>query len=228
MKVAKSLGSRAASNILLAILAVGILMAPIGVNANHAPANKVVAAGSKAVESAPGERVELLKASIKTSGPTDLILALSLECTILTGLVTGPSEDGGATDSATATGRVVAWIEIDDKIVPINSISSSTLTATPSQGGEADKVTFCDRTYSRTVTDGEDPLDGLDEENDYIRTKSSHAFNWLRLNLGSGPHKIVVYGTLTKETVNDATAEAIVGNRTLIVLPEKLANDASI
>jgi len=37
-----------------------------------------------------------------------------------------------------------------------------------------------------------------------------------------------VKATLTESTTGDATAEALIGNRSLIVEPTKLANDASI
>jgi hypothetical protein len=204
---------------ILAALLVGMLVAgPQGVLATHTPADKVVAAGSKMEVVGPGEEIELLSSRLRTSKPADLILSVSLECSILTKLITGPSGDGAA-DSAMARGQVLVWVEIDGAIVPINS----------GQGGtENDKVTFCDRVYERTVTDTEDPLDGQDTEEDYIRTKAANAFNWLHLNTGSGIHEIVVKATLTTNTAGDAAAEALVGNRTLIVEPTKLANDASV
>jgi hypothetical protein len=46
--------------------------------------------------------------------------------------------------------------------------------------------------------------------------------------MGSGTHTIVVKATLTEATNGDATAEAVIGNRSLIVEPETLANDATI
>ena len=190
------------------------------------PADKVVAAGSKLAVIGPNEVTTLLTSTLRTSSPTDLILSVSMECSIFTGLVTGPSSDGG-TSTSMASGHVRAWIEIDGKIVPVNSVSQ-TPQLTPPGGGEGDKVTFCNRTYQRTVKDSENPLDGQDIEDDYIATKAANAFNWLRLNLGSGVHTIVVKGTLMQATTGDATAEAAVGNRSLIVQPAKLANDASI
>jgi hypothetical protein len=197
------------------------------VMATHTPADKVVASGSKLAVLGPGDSVPILQATLKTSSPTDLILGVAMECSIFTRLVTGPSDQGG-TDTATASGHVRAWVEIDGKIVPINSVSSSTIGATPTAGNDSDKVTFCNRTYSRTVTDAENPLDGQDIEDDFIDTKSANSFNWLRLNMGSGAHTIVVKATLTESAQGDATAEAVIGNRSLIVEPEKLANDASI
>ncbi|MGH9282761.1 MAG: hypothetical protein ACRD0S_07470 [Acidimicrobiales bacterium] len=208
----------------LAVIAASVW--PRGAEANHQPADKVVAAASKLEEISPREEVTLLTSTLRTSAPTDLILSVSMECSIFTGLVTGPSSDGG-TDSAMASGHVRAWVEIDGKIAPINSVSTSTLVAT-SAGNDSDKVTFCSRTYQRTVTDNENPLDGQDIEDDYIDTKSANAFNWLRLNMGPGSHTILVKGTLSQATSGDASASAVVGNRSLIVQPAKLANDASI
>lgn len=203
-----------------AAVAVGVLLfgGVFGARATHLPADKVVAAGSTLEVVGPNAEVTILTATMRTSSPTDLILSVTMECSIFTRLLTGPSGDGGAS-SATAAGTVRAWVEVDGHIVPVNS---------GGPGTEADKVTFCNRVYSRTVTDAEDPLDGQDIEEDFIDTKSANAFNWLRLNVGPGPHTIKVKATLLQKTAGDATAEAAIGNRTLVVEPAKLANDAEI
>lgn len=195
-------------------------------NSNAQPANKVVGAGSKLVVLGPGEEVSILEASVKTSKPTDMVFSVSLECSILTRLVTGPSEEGGS-DSALASGVVRVWVEVDGFIVPINSASEPPQDP-PAAGGVADKVTFCSRTYSRTVMDAEDPQDGQDIEDDYIDTKNANAFNWIRLNMGSGTHDIVVKADLTETAQGDATAEAAIGNRVLVAEPTKLANNAVV
>ena len=82
----------------------------------------------------------------------------------------------------------------------------------------------------RTVSDTENLLDSQDMESDFIDRKSSNSFTWLRLNLGNlpAPHKIEVVATLTESATPDATAQAMIGNRSLIVEPAKLANDATI
>ena len=194
-------------------------------NGGPTPANKVVAAASKRVVVAPDLNEVLMSATMKTSKPTDLMFQVTLECTILTALKTS-NED----NSATASGTVLVWIEVDDQVVSLQSVSEPPQNPTP-PGNDSDKVTFCDREYQRTVTDDEDntPPDGIDIEDDYIRTKSSHAFNWVKMNLGSGIHKIEVVADLTTAVDGDnARAEAIVGNRSLIVEPTKMANDAVI
>jgi hypothetical protein len=111
---------------------------------------------------------------------------------------------------------------------------------------ETDSATYCNRIYERTVVDREGEGGAIDAERDFIRTKTANAFNWLALNVGKGIHTIEVKadldvsstGTLgTEETpcpdttvpgTGGTCAEAFVGNRTLIVEPAKLANDASV
>ena len=205
--------------IALAALAVGGTQ---GVFATHAPANKVVAAGDKLAVVAPQTAVPILSATLRTSKPEDLILQVSLECSITTALVTSNSDP-----SSSSEGDIRVWVEIDGVRVPINSISNPPQPP-PAAGDPSDEVTFCNRTYSRTVMDQENPPDGQDREEDFIKTKTSNAFNWLRLNMQSGIHTIVVKATLTTTVTGDATAEALIGNRSLIVEPTKLANDASI
>ena len=208
--------------VVIAVLASLTLIGTQGVLATHQPADKVVASGSKAEVLSPGEEVPILTGTLRSTNTTDLILGVSLECSIFTALTTGPSDSGG-TDSAFAQGHILVWVEIDGQIVPINSLDGAS-----APGDDSDKVTFCDRTYQRTVTDAEDPLDGQDIEEDYIRTKNANAFNWLRLNVGNGIHSIVVKATLKHDTKGEASAEAVIGNRTLVVEPTRLANDATV
>jgi hypothetical protein len=245
-----------------AALATGFVgqMAFAGGNGGPTPANKAVAAGDTVVVFGPQAETTLLTATMRTSKPTDLILQTSLECSILTKLQTGPIA-GGENDNppkkstAHAEARILGWLEIDDddqnneaieigadeRVVPIGSTSQ------PPQNGSQDdefaKVTFCDRTYERTVEDGEDPLDGIDRETDYIDTKTANAFNWVLLNAGSGIHHVrlvadLVSGpsgptsTCTRNTnatsAGSACTQAYVGNRTLVIEPTKMANDAVV
>lgn len=218
--------SRRSAPVALA-LTVGLVIGTAGLGnaaGSGTPANKVTAAGSNRVVFGPGTEVTILSATMKTSKPTDLILQLTMECSILTALTTGND-----TPSGTASASIRAWIEIDGVVVPVTSISSPPQSPPPPGDKAKDSATMCNRTYSRTVTDGEDPLDGIDTEDDYIDTKSANGFNWLRQNTGSGMHTIVVKATLT-ETISgaNANAQAEIGNRTLIVEPTKMANDAVI
>src|SRR5919108_977205 len=184
---------RKLSTALLGALVGVILASSQTVFATHTPADKVVASGSTVVQFAPATAVQILSATLRTSKPTDLILNVNMECSILTSLTTGP----GSSDSASATGDIKAWVEIDGLTVPINSVSNPPQNPPPVGNPAIDGVTFCNRTYSRTVTDSENPLDGTDTESDYIDTKSANSFTWLRLNMGAGIHTIVVRATLT-------------------------------
>jgi len=74
----------------------------------------------------------------------------------------------------------------------------------------------------------EDPQDGYDKSRDYIESKTANGFNWVRLNMGAGTHEIVLYGDLAQFATAGSTASAFVGNRSMIGVPGKFANDATI
>ena len=207
-----------------------MVFAAIGVQgafASHEPAQKVAAAGSDI--DTVGEDSVVLSEQVRVSSTQDLVLQLAAECSILTELTTGPSETGGATDTAQSTGTVRMRIEIDG--VPVAVASDD------AEGGEDDadddddevgEVTFCNRTYHRTVSDGENDDDGLDEEHDFIRTRTANAFNWLATDIGfnyddpaNGNNivDIVVFADYDTEVIGDAVAEAFIGSRTLIAEP---------
>jgi hypothetical protein len=190
------------------------------------PANKVMAAGGKEQVVAPGSQVTILSGTMKTSKPTDLMLQVALECSILTDITTNSEST-----TARAEGVVRAWVEVDDRIVSLNQVSSPPQDPNDPathNGNDSDKVTFCDREHRRSVGDDEILPDGVDEFTDFQRTKGSHAFNWVQMNVGSGVHKIEVVADLVTNAEGTATAEAIIGNRSLIVEPTKMANDAVI
>lgn len=191
------------------------------------PADKPFAAASKTVRFSPGTSLPLLSATVRNAKPTDLILQVSMECSIITDNVILGSSTPGAQESAATEGTVRIWVEIDGVIVPIIS-SSAPPQDPPAAGDESDKVTFCNRVFKRTVQDSEDPQDGYDRSRDYIETKTSNGFNWVRLNMGSGVHTIVVKGDLSHFSTTGSSASAFVGNRSLVGIPGKFANDATI
>lgn len=211
----------------LAVVGGGLATGAVVATATHTPADKPFAAASKVVRFSPGARTELLSATVKNSKPTDMILQVSMECSIITDNVILGSSTPGAQESAATEGTVRAWIEVDGQIVPI--ISSSTPPQNPVQpGNDTDKVTFCNRVFNRSVQDAEDPRDGYDRSRDYIETKSANAFNWVRLNMGSGVHTVKLYADLSHFSTTGSAASAFVGNRSMIGLPGKFANDAVI
>lgn len=226
------------------LLIAGVLVVGVTIpsaDATHQPADKVVAAGNSVTPIPSGTEVTILTTTLRTSKPTDLMIHASYECSILTKLTTGPSTSQGASDTANASASIRSWIEIETngvtRIVPISAASSPPQDgSTPNSGTKAqDGVTFCDRTYERTVTDGEDPLDGIDEEEDYINTKTANAFNWVLLNAGSGIHTVRLKADLAEAgpcsastSTNQTCSDGFIGNRTMIVEPAKLANDATV
>ena len=222
---------RKASTPLVALLLAVTLFAAYQVGnvaeANHQPADKPFAAASKTVRFSPGTEVTLLTATVKNSKPTDLILQVSMECSIITDNVIAGSTVPGAQESAATEGTVRVWLEVDGQIVPIIS-SSAPPQDPPPPGDDTDKVTFCNRVFNRSVQDAEDPQDGYDRSRDYIETKTANAFNWVRLNMGSGVHTIVVKGDLSHFSTTGSNASAFVGNRSLVGIPGKFSNDATI
>lgn len=211
-------GGGAVAAVLVAMM-IGGLIPPGSATAEHQPANKASIAGSTLQEISPNQEVELLKEKIRTSDKADLILQVTMECSIITDVVTTGNDDDRA------EGSVVVWVSIDN---------SPWTTAVPVAGDDG-KVTFCNRMHQQVFT-GDDDLET------YLRTKEANGFNWMALNVGSGIHTVRVKASLvgTPECVDDqdppqsivpqeatgtTCAKAIVGKRTLVVEPTKAAND---
>lgn len=179
-------------------------------------ANKVAASGSATEVAGPNEEIELLSATVKLSSPEDLMLSVTLECSINTTLTTIGD------DRANASGSLDVWIEIDGFTVPVSTDDTT-------NPGE---VTFCNRTYERQTS-----MFGDDDQQHTIRsfidTRTSHGFNWLALDelwatAEDNIHEIVVKGRLTQTEEGDASAQVVVGKRTLIIEPTKVANGETV
>lgn len=170
------------------------------------PANKMAVDGSVIEAAAPGETLEILSGVMKTSNPTDLVISVSLECSILTQVTTVGNDD------ASAFGRVEVWVEIDG--VPVGVTSE-----------DDGRVVFCDRAQRQTTSlfDDEDAT-----ITSYLKTRSAHSFSWIDLNLGSATHTIVVKAHFTEEASSNAVAQALIGKRTLVVEPVKLAQEVVV
>src|SRR3954453_20901658 len=125
---------------MLATVAVASVIAVNAIGAGGSPADKVVAAGDKEQVMAPQTGATLLTATMSTSKPTDLILNVNAECSILTTL------DNVGTSTATASGQVRIWVEVDNQIVPVQSMSSPPQN-TPPGGDDTDKAVFCEREH---------------------------------------------------------------------------------
>lgn len=159
------------------------------------------------------DSAEVLGTSIKTSTPTDLIIMVTLECSIWTTVATV----GNDVSEATATVKI--WITVDGIVVPVSNDDAD--------DDEAGKVVFCDRTHRQTVTD-------LDDEDarfeTYQRTRAANAFNWIAVDFGGGsvPHDVVVHAELSGTSTANASAQAGIGHRTLVVEPVKLAKGDTV
>lgn len=229
----KKLGSLAVTNVLLSALVVAILSTTLMASANHEPANKVTANGSKIESIEPNATEVLLTSTFKTSGPTDLMMHVTLECSIITELLNEGGPDV-ATSTGEAEGRIRVWLTFDGEIVPINTESDNPQPHDPtSPGDDTDWVTFCNNHQRFTVTDTEDGLDGTDTYETYLKTKTANAFNWIYLNTGGNGlkiHTVEVHAQYDEPTpaTDGSSATGMVGNRMLIIEPTKLSNHASV
>src|SRR5215210_3543292 len=100
-------------------LAVGLVIGTAGggfAGDGGLPADKTAVAGSTVMDFNPQEEHVILAQRMKVSSPADLILGVTLECSILTRLVT---ENGTGNNEANATGSVDIRIKIDGKEVPV-------------------------------------------------------------------------------------------------------------
>jgi len=186
--------------VLLAVIAAAVVAVGLSVNfatATHQPADKAQAAASdidRIDETEDGDGDLILKETMKVSSVSDLILQTSAECSILTSLYTAGGNNV-ASEHDGSFGQVKLWLEIDGKRVPVSTNDQ----AVNEQGDEDDlgEVVFCNRAYQRTVTDQEQDedgnnddvagavRDGLDSEDDFIRTRTANAFNWMAFDVGN-------------------------------------------
>lgn len=233
------------TNMLLGALLLTLVLNPMFANADHQPADKVVASGGTVEEvgtsdtAVPGEPIdgptELLATTFKTSSPTDLMLHLTLECSIITDVTTPGSGEPASISTGEAEGRIKVWMTFDSEdpavgVIAINSTSSNPQPHNPSSPGEdIDKVTFCNRAHKQTLTDMEEEQDGNDELRTYLRTKAANAFNWVYMNTGNGLHTVRVWAEFVPGTITpESSASGFVGNRMLIVEPTKMSNHAKV
>jgi hypothetical protein len=87
------------------------------------------------------------------------------------------------------------------------------------------RVTFCEREYRRDTSSWDDDDAVID---DFIRTKASHAFNWVLLHDGAGDKLIEVKAELTRNSTDNATAGLVIGARTLTVEPVDVVHDETL
>jgi hypothetical protein len=206
-------------------LAAAVALAPLtSAGADHMPANKVAAAGSgiehlstPVTGGAGSETVDLMSGRLRATNVTDLLIEVNAECALWTDVATVGSDD------QQAFAQVKVWVEMvnqetgETRVVPV---------ASDDEGEDAGKVVFCDRTYQRVTR-----FHGDDEDHEidtFLRTRSANSFTWVDLNVGRGIWEIVVKAEINKQATSLGTANAAIGKRTLIVQPERFANDAQI
>lgn len=176
------------------------------------PANKIAVAGSSLAEmqATPGKRVvTLFSESLKTSSPTDLILSVDAECSIITNIFVMNDQ------TSEAIGTVKVWVEVDGKTVAVS----------PDDAVETGRVVFCNRAFKAAIFDLEDD-DARFEY--YLSTRSTHGFSWITMDVGNGVHSIAVKAELETSVTGQGEAAAAVLKRTLVVDPVKLANDETL
>lgn len=173
----------------------------------------------------------LLEGSVKTSTPTDLYLLTQLECALWTDV-----KVKGNDESSEAKAGVTCWVEIDGVPVPVSGDYPNEWAPTRQAASE---VMFNYRDF-RVETSFLRDIEDVTEDEEYIalynRTRSSHGFNWVALNVGSGEydsstnvHTVALKGRIDLYADDSkARAKAVVGPRTLVGVPAKLANDATL
>lgn len=157
----------------------------------------------------------LLSGTLKSSSPTDLLIQPTAETALWTTVATVGN------DSSRARARITCWIELDGKRVLV----SSDYKKTGLSRKQASEVVF-DKRAHRMETMQFDDEDARIEH--FLKTRSANGFNWITLDVGNGNHTLEFKGRLDVNVDDpNAEAKAIVGPRTLIVEPVKLANHAS-
>lgn len=215
-----------AGALFLGLTAGTLLDAPASAGPSPEPANKVAVSGSTLTEMTArigaGETnvtKEVLSATLKTSGPTDLILQLTAECALFTKTVTVGN------DVSEAAARVKFFLKIDGERVLTTSFDQGAI------GADNGRIVFCDRLQGSET-------DRFENENatirNYLDTRTANAFNWVVTDVGSGIHEIKVFATLEASVTDieseggaelpgdNGEAQAIIGQRTLVIEPTKL------
>jgi hypothetical protein len=236
---------------LIGLLLIGALLAGQSAFAQGTPANKFAASGSTREVLGANQTEVILSEQVKMPTNHELIMTLSMECSIITALRLGDGAPGAtdAADTDNAEGKIDAWITIDGHPVGV----TSTQTGAPGSADDDGQITFCNRQRTVRITDSEQhaggAMDGIDTFEEYEKSKTANSFSWAALNVGNSGYyddpangnnilDVVVYARLEDSTpVDDPTteedesvvcelgsqscSEAIIGNRTLIVEPTR-------
>jgi len=216
-------GWRVVTAALLAVLLMSTYLVSQA-NANHQPADKPFAAASKIDRFDVGTATTLLTATVRNSKPADIMLLVSMECSIITDVTTTGD------DKSNARGQLRYYLTLSTNggpEKPVGVMQTATSTTSPGTTTDDGNVVFCDRIYEReTSLFGEDDQDHTIRT--FIETRHANAFNWVQLNAGNGVHTLKLYATYTEAKLNTADAEGVVGRRTMIIEPVKAKNDEQV
>ena len=198
-------------------------------DASHEPANKVAAASSvvEVVGEAEGP-VSIMQEQLRVASPTDLMIQVQLECSLVTDVRTEGDDDQHA------EAQFDVWVTVDGTPVPVSS------TPTYNEDGtviaDDGSVTFCNRRYQRVISGLNNGLVDDDSDDDltietFLKTKSTHGFNWIALNTGRDGYDkngdnildIQVWADYSESETEKSEASAVIGNRTLIIEPDNFS-----
>lgn len=209
----------------LGLLALGGLGA--GSAAAENGANKVFSADAELAEAelakneTAGEPVTLMSGTFKTSDKADLVINATAEV----GLYTQIKTKGN--DSSVASAGVECWVELDGEPVPYPPVDGGSLPQPDWSDLEYERanegaVVFNNRDFGMKTSDFENLAAKIEL---FIRTRSSHGFNWYTTDVGKGDHTIELKANIMQYADDkDATAKALVGPRTLIVDPVNMGS----
>lgn len=191
------------------------------VGAQQEPSNKPAAmiARGDITFATTGQTVEILKEVVKTSKPTDLLMSVTAESSIITDVMTTGDDD------QFARGQLEVFITIDGQVVTPPPSPAPPGPGNPPQG-DTGPVVFANQRYQRiTMLGGDDTTDTI---RTFLETRHAAGFNWMALNVGSGTHTIRVFAEYTQQNSAAGSATGVIGNRSLIVQPVKAAQSETI
>lgn len=202
-----TLSSRAVGLLVLGVLSLGFLVAA------HEPANQmnVAASESEVAFVEPGDSAVVLEETLRVSNPTDLILSVTSECSILSELATQGN------DRQSTNGQLKLHVTIDGEHVAVSD-----------EDADAGRVVFCDRTYQRETMQFDDEDARIE---DFLGTRQANAFGWVALDAGEldldgdGLLTVELHAEYEESSTELADSYAAIGNRTLIIQPTRAKND---
>lgn len=181
--------------------------------------------------------VDVLSTQIKTANQKDLLFDVSLQCGIVTD--TTVKSSGGNQSSTTARANIAVRVLVDG--VPAEPDNSIDATRANAHG-----VVFCDRAQTLNAkfaglnctadADGVVTCTDPEELQLILRTLNANAFNFAKVDVGSGVHDIVVQARAQASVNFDddtdtgalAGAEAFAGAGAVVVEEVRLVKDSVV